>query len=216
HRHLRVSGDDGVLQLLARRREARHLQERRRGELVNQLTTFLRPALIEDDGRDVLRVHVDDAEEDQLEDRHEDGEDQRGAVARHLRQLFAEHRPEAVHRDASTSLPRVSVSWTKTSSSVGAMSFTSESRSRAIVAFATFASTSRWSDVPKIVAARTYGSFFADAISVATPSRASADTRLVPCGVTSSSFFSFSGCPLTMSRDKYRYATVPQRSASSM
>src|SRR3954451_4237482 len=197
-------------------RGQRDAQQRGRGEPVNQLTTLLRAALIEHDGRDVLRVHVDHAEQHELEHRHEDREDQRGAVARHLRQLFAEYRAESIHRDASTSLPRVSVSCTNTSSSEGAMSLTVEERSRAIVSFVWFASTSRCSDVPKIVAARTYGSFFADPISVATLSRASADTRRVPCGVTSWSFFSSSGCPLTMSRDKYRYATVPQRSASSM
>src|SRR5581483_2258336 len=122
---------------------------------------LLRAALVEYDRRDVLRVHVDDAEENQLEHGDDDREQQRRAIACHLRQLFTEHSREAIHREASTSLPRVSVNCTNTSSSVGAIAATVtslvpiSSRSCSTFSFVTRSSIRRCSVVPKIVAART-------------------------------------------------------------
>src|ERR1041385_5426905 len=100
------------------------LQIRRRAELCDESPALLRLALVEDHGRDVLRVHVDDAEENQLADRNEEREEERAAIADHLRQLFADDPREAVPRIASArcaspSRPPVAVSSTRTSSSVG-------------------------------------------------------------------------------------------------
>src|SRR5439155_8681318 len=154
--HLRPPGHDGVLQIGARLRCPNDAQQRRRLELLLEPAALLRPALIENNCGDVLRIHVDDAEENQLEDRHEDREHERGAITHHLRQLFAKDGDETVHarppaaaaRSASTSLPRVSVSCTNTSSSVGSISvivtslIPNDSRSCSTCSSETFASMS--------------------------------------------------------------------------
>src|SRR6266550_3844833 len=194
-----------------------HLDVRRVLKLIDELSALLRVALIEDGGGDVLCLHVDHAEENQLENRHHEREDQGHTVAQHLRQLFAKNRHEAVH--CVTSCARTSVSRTNTSSSEGSISCTStsatpnDSRSRSSCALSTLASMSRCSDVPKIVTARMYGSDFAFDSRIATPSDAFASTRRIPSGVTSGRRFSMSGRPLTMRRDMKSYASVAHRSA---
>src|SRR2546428_1479107 len=166
-RHLRPAGNDGLLQLGTRRHLADDLHERSIFELLDEQPALLRARLIEYHGRNVFRRHVDDAEENQLEDRYEEREKESSAIAHHLRQLFAKDRHESVHacitsgRAASISRPRVSVSRTKTSSSDGSISLTftppipNASRSRSTCSFEASASIRRCSEVPKIVASRT-------------------------------------------------------------
>src|SRR5688572_10490591 len=142
-------------------------QIRRRFELLDEAAALLAPALVENDRRDVLRVHVDDTEDDHLKDGNGQREQQCPAITNELRQLLAKDGDETVHRRApasaarraSISRPRVSVRRTNTSSSVGSISFTTTSvvpnasRSRSSFSFDTLSSMRRCSAVPKMVTA---------------------------------------------------------------
>ncbi len=96
-----AAGDDLAAQRGARRHVADDVEVAGVDEVGDQLAARRGAALVEDHGRHVADVGVDQAEEDELEDRHHEGEAQRPAVAEHLDRLLLEDGAEAPHRRAS-------------------------------------------------------------------------------------------------------------------
>src|SRR5262249_2276315 len=129
----------------------------------DQLAALRAAALVEDHGRHVLDVHVDQAEHRHLEDRQQQHELQRAAVAQDLEQLLAEHGAQAAHAasfPASAAARRSAesrVRRTNTSSSEGTISRTCTPAPSSPVICASGApfATSRWSALPKIVSSCT-------------------------------------------------------------
>src|SRR6202035_1395361 len=162
-----AAGDDLLAEGGARGRVADDLEVAGVDEVVDEVAAGLGAALVENDRRHVADVGVDEAEEDELEDRHQESEAQGAGVAHHLQHLLLEDRLEASHEAfppaACAWLPFVCrrVSRTKTSSSEAAMGRTwtgecaASSRARAISSSVTSARTRRWRALPKMVTSST-------------------------------------------------------------